>query len=83
MENINVTPEELLQSVDPTPELPEPIVIPRDTWRQLIQTAHAESSSHVWIWAVDGIYRISKLWLGHPAIADHWQLVIEFGGDPA
>lgn len=83
MENINVTPEELLESVDPTPELVEPIVIPRETWRQLIQTAYAESSGYVWIWAAEGIYRVSKLWLGHPVISDHWQLVIQFGGDPA
>ena len=83
MENINVTPEELLQSADPTPELPETIVIPRETWRQLVQTAHAESQHHIWIWTADGIYRVSKIWLGHPTIADHWQLVIEFGGDPA
>lgn len=82
MEKVNVTPEALLQSMDPTPEL-EPLLIPRETWRQLIRTANAESSGHIWIWASDGVYRISKLWIGHPAMADHWQLVIQFGGDPA
>lgn len=83
MENINVTPEELLESFDPGQEHIEPLLIPRETWQQLIRTAYAGSAQHIWIWAADGIYRVNRIWIGHPAIADHWQLVIQFGGDPA
>lgn len=77
----DLRPAALLETLDPTPEAPDPIVIPRETWRQLIQTAHAESRDHIWIWSADGIYRISKIWIGHPEISDHWQHIIRFGGE--
>lgn len=82
-ENINLQPAELLETLDPTPEAPEPLLIPRETWLQLIHAGHAESRDHVWIWSADGVYRISKVWVGHPQLSEHWQLVIRFGGDPA
>lgn len=81
MEHINLQPAELLATLDPTPEDPEPILINRDAWLQLMHAAHAETRDHVWIWTSEGVYRISKVWIGHPAIADHWQLIIKFGGD--
>lgn len=81
MDNLQTAPEELIQTLDPAPEAPDPIRMPRETWLQLIHTGHAEDQSHAWIWAAEGVYRIAKVWIGHPAIADHWQLIISFGGD--
>ena len=82
-ESINPQPAELLETLDPTPDAPEVLLIPRETWQLLIRAAFAESRDHVWIWSADGVYRISKVWIGHPRLSEHWQLVIRFGGDPA
>lgn len=80
-EKINLRPAELLETLDPTPEAADPIQIPRETWLQLIRAGHAESRNHVWIWSADGVYRISKVWIGHPLLSEHWQLIIRFGGE--
>lgn len=81
--DINLQPAELLETLDPTPEAPEAIQIPRETWLQLIRAGQAESRDHLWIWSADGVYRISKVWVGHPQLSEHWQLVIRFGGEAA
>lgn len=79
METINPTiPAELLETMDPTPEDPEPIRLPRAAWLSLIQTGHAETETHYWIWTSSGVQRISKIWRGHPDAWRHWQDIIIF-----
>lgn len=78
MSKINLTPAELLELHDPTPEAPDPILIPREAWRQLIQRGFAETEDHVWIWYADGVQRLSKVWIGHPDMWQKWQDVILF-----
>lgn len=74
----NMTPAELIELHDPTPEAPDPLLIPRDTWLSLIRNGYAESDTHVYVWSADGVSRISKVWIGHPDLWKKWQDVILF-----
>ena len=81
MSKINLTPAELLELRDPTPEAPDAIRIPREAWLQLIQRGYAETEDHVWIWSADGVQRLSKVWIGHPEMWQKWQDVVIFASE--
>lgn len=82
MSEPNLTPAELIELHDPTPEAPEPLRLPREAWVHLIQTGYADTADHIYIWSADGVCRLSKVWIGHPDLWKHWQDLIVFGGDP-
>lgn len=81
MPEVNPLPAELIETMDPAPEDPEPIILARATWLDLIRVGHASDKEFFYIWNAYGVERLAACWIGHPDAWKHFQQIIKFKDD--
>ena len=77
MENKNI-PVELLEALDPTPDPPNPLYMPRQAWLDLVQRGVCQANGYSYLWGSGGVSRMPNKWVGHPEAWKHWEDIVLF-----